>query len=153
MHFNILRNASLRLGVLARTHASLARTRASLPKAARLPTYVSHDHETSRLFSYTIPLSQAIANGSSSSRSPSVAPAEPWRCHFEFDEETPTIWTFFDKTTSTWQYIVADMKKAEAVIIDPVLDYDPASGQVSTASADGLLSFAQLKGLTLTTIL
>lgn len=82
-----------------------------------------------------------------------MPPAEPWRCHFESDDETPTVYTFFEKATSTWQYVVADMKIGEAVIIDPVLDYDPASGKVSTATADGLLSFARWKDLTVTGIL
>ncbi|KAI0081902.1 Metallo-hydrolase/oxidoreductase [Panus rudis PR-1116 ss-1] len=85
--------------------------------------------------------------------SKNIPPAEPWRCHFENDPKTPTVFTFFETTTSTWQYVVTDLKTREAVIIDPVLDYDPASGKVSTQTADGLLSFIQSKGLRVTKIL
>ena len=35
---------------------------------------------------------------------------------------------FFDKETSTLTYIVYDSKTCDAVIIDPVMDYDGASG-------------------------
>jgi len=57
------------------------------------------------------------------------------------DEHTPTVYTFFEKVTSTWQYIVVDPHTQEAVVIDPVLDFDPNSGTISTQTADGLLSF------------
>jgi glyoxylase-like metal-dependent hydrolase (beta-lactamase superfamily II) len=50
----------------------------------------------------------------------------------------PTVHDFFDKTTGSWQYVVADPATSTAVIIDPVLDYDPASGKISTRSADAL---------------
>lgn len=63
------------------------------------------------------------------------------------------MFTFFEKATSTWQYIVIDPKTAEAVIIDPVLDYDPASGAVSTSTADGLISFIEHNNLKVTRIL
>lgn len=82
-----------------------------------------------------------------------VAAAQPWRCHFESDETTPRVYTFFEKATSTWQYIVADSKTSEAVIIDSVLDYDPASGVVSTTTADGLLGFIRQNNLHVTRIL
>jgi hypothetical protein len=45
------------------------------------------------------------------------------------------------------QYIVADPVSREAAVIDPVLDYDSASGTLSTSAADGLLTFIAEKGL------
>lgn len=115
-----------------------------------------HIYKTTNKLSSTAAASSspaALAGTSQFPRRVRGSPAEPWRCHFEFDDHTPTIWTFFDKTTSTWQYVVADVKEGQAVIIDPVLDYDPASGKVSTHTADGLLAFAHGKGLTITGIL
>jgi len=37
---------------------------------------------------------------------------------------------FFDKETSTLSYVVYDEGTHDAVIIDPVLDFDPASGLI-----------------------
>lgn len=41
---------------------------------------------------------------------------------------------FFDTDTSTVTFVVFDPATKDAVIIDPVLDYDPKSSQTSTAS-------------------
>ena len=48
---------------------------------------------------------------------------------------------FFDKDTSTLTYIVYDHNTKDAVIIDPVLDYDPASGAIENNSLKLLLDF------------
>src|SRR4051812_37093408 len=37
----------------------------------------------------------------------------------------PSIHNVFEPKTGTWQFIVADPATSKAVIIDPVLDYDP----------------------------
>ncbi|KAL3440418.1 beta-lactamase-like protein [Aspergillus insuetus] len=57
----------------------------------------------------------------------------------------PAIHNFFENKTGTWQYMVADPTTSEAAIIDAVLDYDPATREISTASADFLLSFIRRK--------
>ncbi len=54
---------------------------------------------------------------------------------------------FFDQATYTWSYIVADPESQRCAVIDPVLDYDPASGKVSTGSADALLNEVERQGL------
>ncbi|TFK23384.1 Metallo-hydrolase/oxidoreductase [Coprinopsis marcescibilis] len=59
----------------------------------------------------------------------------------------PTVSSFFETSTSTWQYIVSDPGTKKAVIIDPVLDYSPASGEITTKTADGLLAFVEQQGL------
>ena len=59
----------------------------------------------------------------------------------------PEIQAFFDEATFTVTYLVFDVTKRSAAIIDPVLDYDPKSGRTSTASVDGVLKVA--KGLDL----
>ena len=51
----------------------------------------------------------------------------------------PIIRTFFDEPTNTVSYIVADPATQKAAVIDPVLDYDPNSGQVDTRSVDAML--------------
>ena len=59
----------------------------------------------------------------------------------------PTIRAFFDEPTNTISYLVADPKTKRAAIIDPVLDYDHASGKASTKSADAILAAADADGL------
>lgn len=60
--------------------------------------------------------------------------------------DEPTVDSVFEKTTGTWQYVVADPATSTAVIIDPVLDFDPVSGKISTTSADSLLDVVREKG-------
>jgi glyoxylase-like metal-dependent hydrolase (beta-lactamase superfamily II) len=51
-----------------------------------------------------------------------------------------TIQAFFDNDTNTVSYLVSDPGSSESAIIDSVLDYDQASGQTSTASADAVIT-------------
>lgn len=46
---------------------------------------------------------------------------------------------FYDPATSTLTYLVFDEETKDAVVIDSVLDFDPASGKVSTESADAVI--------------
>ncbi|KAF9820430.1 hypothetical protein IEO21_01439 [Rhodonia placenta] len=94
----------------------------------------------------TSPVYQNAAE-SSSPGAPRVRPAEPWKRHLSPDPSTPTVFTFFENATSTWQYIVVDPHTSDAVVIDPVLDYDANAGAISTKTADGLLSFIHHEGL------
>ncbi|MDX3772765.1 MBL fold metallo-hydrolase [Chromatiaceae bacterium AAb-1] len=48
---------------------------------------------------------------------------------------------FFDTDSSTCSYVVVDQASGCAAIIDPVLDYDAASGTVTTVSADKMLQY------------
>lgn len=98
-----------------------------------------------RAYSTSRPLSVAAATSVSST--PKVPPAEPWKRHISPDSATPTVYTFFEKVTSTWQYVVVDPHTREAVIVDPVLDYDANAGAVNTQTADGLLAFVEAEGL------
>lgn len=50
---------------------------------------------------------------------------------------------FFDPATSTLTYVVADQQTRDAVVIDPVWDYDPASGKMSTDSMKPVLAFIE----------
>lgn len=58
----------------------------------------------------------------------------------------PDIEAFFDEATFTVSYLVADSASGRAAIVDPVLDYDPRSGKVSTDSADRLLARVAERG-------
>jgi glyoxylase-like metal-dependent hydrolase (beta-lactamase superfamily II) len=65
----------------------------------------------------------------------------------------PTIQAFFDEPTNTVSYLVADPETKRAAIVDPVLDYDHASGKASTHSADLVLDVAKKDGLTVDWVL
>lgn len=54
---------------------------------------------------------------------------------------------FFETTTSTLSYIVWDESTLDAVIIDPVLDFDSVNLKFSEESIQELLAFVQSKGL------
>ncbi len=54
---------------------------------------------------------------------------------------------FHDPATSTLTYLVFDRDTRDAVIIDPVLDFDPASGKLRTESARRVLERARELGL------
>lgn len=57
------------------------------------------------------------------------------------------IKTLYDEKTFTLTYVVYDKKTKDAVIIDPVLDYDPASGKTSFDSIDKLTAFTSEQAL------
>ena len=59
----------------------------------------------------------------------------------------PAIKPFFDPATNTVTYLVWDKTTRDAVIIDPVLDFDPAPARLSTTSADEVLAAAEAEGL------
>jgi len=65
----------------------------------------------------------------------------------------PTIQAFFDEPTNTVSYLVQDPETKRAAIVDPVLDYDHASGKASTHSADLILDVAEKEGLTVDWVL
>jgi glyoxylase-like metal-dependent hydrolase (beta-lactamase superfamily II) len=67
--------------------------------------------------------------------------------------DNPTIRAFFDEPTNTISYLVADPATKRAAIVDPVLDYDHASGKASTKSADAILAAAEADGLTIDWVL
>ncbi|KAL1582276.1 hypothetical protein WHR41_09234 [Cladosporium halotolerans] len=67
--------------------------------------------------------------------------------------QTVTVDSMHDSATGTWQYIVADPHTLDAVIIDPVLDYDISTHTISTHTADGLKSLIEDKGYKIIRIL
>ena len=55
----------------------------------------------------------------------------------------PKVQAFFDEATFTVTYVVSDPDTRHAAVIDPVLDFDPASGRTGTASADAVVAFVR----------
>lgn len=53
------------------------------------------------------------------------------------------IQPFYDARTSTVSYVVHHPASKDAVIIDPVLDYDPASSKVWSESAEQIIEFVR----------
>ena len=66
---------------------------------------------------------------------------------------TPNVTAFFDEATFTVTYVVADPASNKCVVIDPVLDYDAASGRTSTDSVDSVIDYITQNDLTLEWIL
>jgi len=65
----------------------------------------------------------------------------------------PEVTAFFHEPTFTVTYVVADRAGRACAVVDPVLDYDAASGRTSTASLDALIAFIRDRELALQWIL
>jgi glyoxylase-like metal-dependent hydrolase (beta-lactamase superfamily II) len=63
------------------------------------------------------------------------------------------IETFFDPHTFTLTYVVYDPKTRDALVIDPVLDYDPVNSVISTESVDRVADFLKRESLHLHAVL
>lgn len=66
---------------------------------------------------------------------------------------SPVVEGFFDPATYTITYLVADPATGAALVIDPVLDFDTASGRTSTLSLERVLARIAERGLTLERVL
>lgn len=76
-------------------------------------------------------------------------PCEPSRRRAGSNKEEVAvqIQEFFDPATFTLTYVVFDEHSLDAVIIDPVLDYEPCSAETSTTSVDQVTAFVEGKKL------
>ncbi|KAJ7497290.1 Metallo-hydrolase/oxidoreductase [Mycena latifolia] len=79
--------------------------------------------------------------------------AEPFQHYSSQSSDSPTVYSFFEQDTSTWQYIVLDPVTKDAALIDTVLDYEPSSGKISTTTADQILAFIEKHGLNIKYVL
>ncbi len=57
------------------------------------------------------------------------------------------VQSFFHASTSTWTHLVADAAAGVCAIIDPVLDFEPASGRIWHDSARRVLEHAHARSL------
>jgi glyoxylase-like metal-dependent hydrolase (beta-lactamase superfamily II) len=60
---------------------------------------------------------------------------------------------FFDKETSTFTYVVSDETTLKCAIIDPVLNYNMSAGNISSHSADEIITFINENNLQVVWIL
>lgn len=60
----------------------------------------------------------------------------------------PVVRTFFDEPTFTATHVVHDPATRRAAIIDPVMDFDQASGRTSHGSADAVIAYVREQDLT-----
>ena len=63
------------------------------------------------------------------------------------------IKSFYDHRTATLTYVVYDPDTCDAVVIDPVLDYEPKASKVWTESADEVIAFLRDEDIALRYIL
>ena len=66
---------------------------------------------------------------------------------------TPAVKAFFDEATNTVTYVVHDPQSRVCAIIDPVLDFDQASGRTSTASSDRVIEYIDASKLNVAWVL
>ena len=59
----------------------------------------------------------------------------------------PIVTSFWDKATGSWQYVFHDPVTMKGAIVDPVLDFDPLSGAVSTDNAQRILDHVREVGI------
>ena len=59
----------------------------------------------------------------------------------------PDVSAFLHAASNTWSYIASDPAARAAAIIDPVLDFDAASGRTATTSAQALLDHVAARRL------
>jgi len=57
------------------------------------------------------------------------------------------VQVYFHEPTNTVSYVVKDPQSDACAIIDPVLDFDPASGRTSTVSAQAIATFVETNKL------
>ena len=66
---------------------------------------------------------------------------------------SPEIRAFFDEPTNTVSYLVWDPATRRGAVIDPVLDFDLASGEADVRSAEAILAAAREEGVALDWVL
>ena len=63
--------------------------------------------------------------------------------------QRPEVKAFFDESTNTFSYVVADPATRKAAVIDSVLDYDIVSGRTRRDSANAMIDFVRAQELEL----
>lgn len=63
--------------------------------------------------------------------------------------QRPEVKAFFDESSNTFSYVVADPATRKAAVIDSVLDYDAVSGRTRRDSANAMIDFVKAQGLEL----
>ncbi|WP_390887246.1 MBL fold metallo-hydrolase [Comamonas aquatica] len=53
---------------------------------------------------------------------------------------------FYDDVTGTVSYVLADTASGQVAVIDPVLDFEPKSGTLTSASSDRIIGYVRTQG-------
>jgi len=53
---------------------------------------------------------------------------------------------FYDDVTGTVSYVLADTASGQVAVIDPVLDFEPKSGTLTSASSDRIIDYVRAQG-------
>ena len=56
---------------------------------------------------------------------------------------------FFDAPTFTFTYVVHDTETKQGVVIDPVLNYEPAAGKCTTESVKHLVNYVESENISI----
>lgn len=56
------------------------------------------------------------------------------------------IEAFFDTVTGTVSYVLADTVSGQVAVIDPVLDFEPKSGTLTSTSSDRIIDYVRAQG-------
>ncbi|MCR8547882.1 MBL fold metallo-hydrolase [Salipiger sp. P9] len=65
----------------------------------------------------------------------------------------PTVKSFWDEATGSWQYVFHDPATMKGAIVDPVWDYDPQAGATATTNAQKILDYVRETGIEIVWIL
>ena len=65
----------------------------------------------------------------------------------------PTVKSFWDEATGSWQYVFHDPATMKGAVVDPVLNYDPLAGTTLTHSAGEILDYVKEAGIDIVWIL
>ena len=60
---------------------------------------------------------------------------------------TPTVASFWDEPTGSWQYVFHDPETMQGAIIDPVWNFDPLSGSTALRDARTILDYIRKTGI------
>ncbi|PQO22531.1 MBL fold metallo-hydrolase [Rhodobacteraceae bacterium WD3A24] len=66
---------------------------------------------------------------------------------------SPVVKTFFDRPTGSLQYVFHDPETMKGAVVDPVWNFYPEAGAVTTESADEILAYIKEAGITVEWVL
>ncbi len=65
----------------------------------------------------------------------------------------PEVLPFWHEATATWSYVVSDPRSKDALVIDPVMDFEYRSGWLFSGGADQIVNHVQTRALRLHAIM
>lgn len=107
-----------------------------LPSALRLATGTRRPDIFRHSWKHGRPHTTSAAMSTSVPPSiPQHVPLQPFKTHQPSSYPgSPRVHSFYDDPTATWTFLTADPVSRKAIVIDPVLDYEPSAGRISQKS-------------------